>query len=162
MNKNMPSKRDITKALMGISIFFVFVSILLCALSVKNLSVAYADYEDNMSIDDICRQYTNSEIPNGTSLNDYLNDYNSAIQDNQYALFYNYVKVDLSKGTVFDKNVQYRTNGTYVEGLISGDDEIVKLIPKELFTRDNETLFVGKCYGFYIKTKNHNSTVIKE
>lgn len=51
-------------------------------------------------------------------------------------------------GESFDNNAQYYTNITTVKIGVFGDDNIVKLIPRELFTYENKTLYIGKKYGF--------------
>lgn len=110
------------------------------------LSIKYGEYANNIS-------------PFGISFYDYLNDYTELKVDHKYTLLGSNIESKHYKGTLFSNNVQYATQNSVVYGYIDGDDNIVKLIPRELFTYENKTLYIGKKYGFLIVTESYGSAL---
>ena len=120
--------------------------------------IASAENGEN-DLNYLCRTYTESSNPNGVDLYEYLEDYRRLTQDHMYThlslvdIFKHY------KGDVFDNNAQYYANATSATIDVLGDDNIVKLIPRELFTYENKTLYIGKKYGFLIVTEPYGSVL---
>lgn len=110
------------------------------------LSIKYGEYANNIS-------------PFGISFYDYLNDYTELKVDHKYTLLGSNIESKHYKGTLFSNNVQYATQNLVAYGYIYGDDNIVKLIPRELFTYENKTLYIGKKYGFLIVTEPYGSVL---
>lgn len=109
---------------------------------------------------ELCRVYTESNDSNGIDFNDYLTEYRELIQDEIYSLLVT-TKVNIAhkKGVLFDNNAQYYANIYNSSVDVFGDDNIVKLIPRELFTYENKTLYIGKKYGFLIVTEPYGSVL---
>ena len=110
------------------------------------LSIKYGEYANNIS-------------PFGISFYDYLNDYAEIKVDHKYTLLGVNIESKHYKGALFSNNVQYATQNSVVHGYVDGDDNIVKLIPRELFTYENKTLYIGKKYGFLIVTEPYGSVL---
>lgn len=110
------------------------------------LSIKYGEYANNIS-------------PFGISFYDYLNDYAEIKVDHKYTLLGVNIESKHYKGALFSNNVQYATQNSVVYGYVDGDDNIVKLIPRELFTYENKTLYIGKKYGFLIVTEPYGSVL---
>lgn len=110
------------------------------------LSIKYGEYANNIS-------------PFGISFYEYLNDYTELKVDHKYTLLGSNIESKHYKGALFSNNVQYATQNSVVYGYIDGDDNIVKLIPRELFTYENKTLYIGKKYGFLIVTESYGSAL---
>lgn len=130
-----------------------------CGAIMINQSIAYADnLSETRDIDEICRIYTDSISPNGIDFNVYL----SAFENEKYPRYTCDVattvgKVVLPQNELYGNNVQYSGSHSRVDAEVDGDDNIVKLIPRELFTYANKTLFVGKKYGFLVVTNCSSS-----
>lgn len=119
--------------------------------------VAYADSVIGVeNVEEKCRNYTDSYEPNGINLNEYLNDYISRLDVSSFDISTN-TPCLLQGGSCFASNVSYTGQALNVTASIDGDDNIVKLIPRELFTYANKTLFVGKKYGFLVVTNCSNT-----
>lgn len=123
--------------------------------------IAYADElvaVDN--IDEMCRQYTDSIAPNGMDFNSYLSEFEAEQYPNHICILSSgIVPSVLHQNEIFGNNVKYYGSYSKVECDVDGDDNIVKLIPRELFTYANTTLFIGKKYGFLIVTNSSNSGI---
>lgn len=130
-----------------------------CGAIMINQSIAYADsLTETRDLDEVCRVYTDSVSPNGIDFNLYL----SAFESEKYPRYTCDVattvgKVVLPQDDLYGNNVQYSGSHSRVDGEVDGDDNIVKLIPRELFTYANKTLFVGKKYGFLVVTQASSS-----
>ncbi len=112
------------------------------------------------NLNGLCRTYTESSNPNGVGLYEYLQDYRRLTQDHMYT-FANTTLPNTKHylGELFDNNAQYSSSFTSVSVDVFGDDNIVKLIPRELFTYENRTLYIGKKYGFLIVTEPYGSVL---
>jgi len=106
-----------------------------------------------------CSVITQTDTPNGINIHNYVNEF--------YQMTESHCLIDeaISSGTLFFNNCSSGDNsGTKVYFNARGDDNIVKIIPKAYFTYPNETLYIGKEYGFYINTSQsdnyYKSTVI--
>ena len=63
----------------------------------------------------------------------------------------------MAPGKWFQNNCTYKgDHGNDFNISVNGDDNIVKLIPRTLFTTKGQKLYFGKEYGFYITTKNES------
>ena len=140
-------------------LMFLFVAIGLCCVNLSD-NVAYA--YTNQSIDEKCAQYTMSDSPNGLNIDAYIDDFNK-IKDVEYQWIGSISAIQIGQRDCFLNACTYSFQySPSVEAY--GDDNIVKIIPKELFTYANQKLYIGKEYGFYINTEVNNnynlSTVI--
>ncbi len=109
-------------------------------------AMAFAETSDDYS------QYTETKVHNGLSLTDYINDYNTVCQMVAET-------EELCKGTYFAS--RFALDISFIGDLsatITGDDPIVNFIPRELFTRENETFVSGNGYSFYIYTSNKDTS----
>lgn len=142
--------------------------ILLCMLICVSIGIGFvfdisgiasAENGEN-DLNYLCRTYTESSNPNGVGLYEYLEDYRRLTQYHMYT-FVNATQFDIKHytGDYFCNNAQYYTNSTTVKIDVFGDDNIVKLIPRELFTYENKTLYIGKKYGFLIVTESYGSAL---
>lgn len=144
-------------------LFVILLFILVCAFIgigfVFDISgIASAENDEN-DLNDMCKTYTESSNSNGVDFYEYLQDYRRLTQDHMYT---NLTLVDSFKhykGDVYDNNTQYYANATCATIDVFGDDNIVKLIPKELFTYENKTFYIGKKYGFLIVTEPYGSVL---
>lgn len=144
-------------------LFVILLFILVCASIgigfVFDISgIASAENDEN-DLNDMCKTYTESSNSNGVDFYEYLQDYRRLTQDHMYT---NLTLVDSFKhykGDVYDNNTQYYANATCATIDVFGDDNIVKLIPKELFTYENKTFYIGKKYGFLIVTEPYGSVL---
>lgn len=144
-------------------LFVILLFILVCASIgigfVFDISgIASAENDEN-DLNDMCKTYTESSNSNGVDFYEYLQDYRRLTQDHMYT---NLTLVDSFKhykGDVYDNNTQYYANATCATIDVLGDDNIVKLIPKELFTYENKTFYIGKKYGFLIVTEPYGSVL---
>ncbi len=155
--------KKVSLIIMPILIMFILLAGVVFATSPHIASAA--SIEAN-TVEQQCRQFTDSLNPNGLSFNDYLNDFEQTKEKKIAILEYQNAKI--SKGNYFNNATEY-SKGLPVAGIITGDDNIIKLVPKALFTYENDTLYIGKAYGFLISTKYEkdpnkkdqlNSTVI--
>ncbi len=137
--------------------FMLLASILSFELGSKT---AYADSGED-SIDEICRNYTNNKAPNGVSLDDYIGDFNTLADGYHYAVINRGQNVNLVQGALFSNNSRFSGANSIVNAQITGDDNIVKLVPRVLFTYENKTIFVGKAYGFVVITERMTDRVLK-
>lgn len=111
----------------------LMLSIVICDTMMTN-SVAYADsLIGAVDVQEKCRLYTDSNAPNGINVNEYLNDYVSRL-DMETLDISSYAGGSLQGGNCFASTVSYTGQTSYVTASIDGDDNIVKLIPRELFT----------------------------
>ncbi len=144
-------------------LFVILLFILVCASIgigfVFDISgIASAENDEN-DLNDMCKTYTESSNSNGVDFYEYLQDYRRLTQDHMYT---NLTLVDSFKhykGDVYDNNAQYYANIYNSSVDVFGDDNIVKLIPRELFTYENKTLYIGKKYGFLIVTEPYGSVL---
>lgn len=101
----------------------------------------YSDFTVNNYIESyVCARY-NTQSPNDN--NAYLGiDY-----------FFNYYD-DLCNYKLWASKIRYDKTDSYGNYVyeITGDDPIVNIIPKNLFTTENTTAYLGNEYGFYINT----------
>lgn len=141
--------------------------ILLCMLICVSIGIGFvfdisgiasAENGEN-DLNYLCRTYTESSNPNGVDFYEYLGDYSRLTQDHMYSLFNTFNSIKHYNGESFDNNAQYYTNSSTVKIDVFGDDNIVKLIPRELFTYENKTLYIGKKYGFLIVTEPYGSVL---
>lgn len=66
-----------------------------------------------------------------------------------------YIDSGISADNVtFAKNPSYNGLNAMYNMAISGDDAIVKIIPKELLKTNGDWLYVGREYGFFVHTEN--------
>jgi hypothetical protein len=84
----------------------------------------------------------------------YYQDYTSSIYYDEGKTIDQYLR------TGYAKNVEYKTlMANFVREsfmTINGDDDIVKIIPKELFYNECSELYIGDEYGFYICSQYYN------
>lgn len=114
-----------------------------------------AETSDN--VDDLCKQYTNSSAPNGVSIDDYVKDYFDNFHSIPKQSDSTYHIRTMAPGKWFQNNCTYKgDHGNDFNISVNGDDNIVKLIPRTLFTTKGQKLYFGKEYGFYITTKNES------
>ena len=66
----------------------------------------------------------------------------------------------LTGSSLFARNVTYSydANIPHRSVEIRGDDPIVEIVPRELFTKEGQTLYIGREYGFFIDTTSHENT----
>ena len=73
-----------------------------------------------------------------------------------------YLYGDSSKTIQDYKNEYYQSTSTIASGLTAtatGDDPIVKIVPKEYFFLEDCTVYIGREYGFFITERDENQTV---
>ena len=111
----------------------------------------------NNNVEQLCRQYTDSIAPNGINFNEYINDFYSVKNTISGVIGPTFTTPRPFKpSSIYDNNAHYYTvNYGYVN--VYGDDNITNLVPKQLFTYSNKTLFIGKSYGFMIVTEYENN-----
>lgn len=139
---------------MFFAIAFAVMLLSMVAVILPKPIVAFADtITEGSDTEELCRIYTNSKNGNGVNFNEYISDFN----DN--SISYRHIDVTLTgpernlhKSDTYGSNVQYSGAGQLVKCRVYGDDNIVKLIPRDLFKMANRTLYIGKEYGFFIIT----------
>lgn len=133
------------KTIIYICAILVCLIAVMCSMSI-NEQTAYAGVQQ--STDDLCAEYTQSKVANGMVLNNYVSDFN-----NKQGVSLG-TSSDIQAGIYFQNGCTFTYNsGTMINTCtVSSDDNIVRFIPKVLFTYENETFHLGKGYGFYIKT----------
>lgn len=122
----------------------------ICSVSI-NEQTTYAEVQQ--STEDLCAEYTQSKVANGMRLYNYVSDFN-----NKQGISLG-MSSDIQAGIYFQNGCTFTYNSdTKINTCtVSSDDNIVKLIPKVLFTYVNETFYLGKGYGFYIKTTSQEN-----
>lgn len=111
--------------------------------------------ETSNNVDDLCQQYTDNDAPNGVSIDDYANDYFKNFHRIPKESDSVYHIRTIAPGEWFQNNCTYSgDHHNYFSLSISGDDNIVKLIPRGLFLTEGQKLYFGKEYGFYITTRD--------
>ena len=135
-----------------------------CGIIFNNASVSVSNVSN---IDVTCEEYTSSMTPNGINIYDYVNEFKARTNDSKYTSLWTYPRLPVPKGNYFqNNNIFEKAANRSVFVIIDEDDNITKIVPKELFTSIGEKLYIGNCYGFYINTfqragKNYlESTVI--
>lgn len=139
-------------------ISILFATIIFCNLSNEHSEV-YASIDH--SLNNLCEQMTQTDNPADVSLIDYTNDYIYAKNNKSSDIFTVLAKREITPGDYFQNGCTFI--GTYGYDFtvnIFADDNITKFIPRELFTYDVEKIYIGKGYGFYIKTFTLGSSVI--
>lgn len=106
-----------------------------------------------------CSVITQTDTPNGINIHSYVNEFYQ-MTSSKYL-----TSQSSGGGTLFFNNGSSSVGtGMHANIEANGDDNIVKIIPKAYFTYSNETLYIGKEYGFYINTSQsgscYKSTVI--
>jgi len=150
--------------------FLISLGLVICAVVsgvfFSNMT-ASASSQSVSTIDILCEQYTSTITPNGVNIYEYINDFNSNDFQKKYESMTPVPAKTVNKGAYFQNNNIFEKKGNeYVTAKIDGDDNIIKIIPKELFTSVGDKLYIGDKYGFYINTfqragKNYfESTVI--
>lgn len=133
-------------------ILAILVSIIACICSVSiNELTTYAEVQQ--STEDLCAEYTQSKVANGMVLNNYVSDFN-----NKQGVSLG-ISSDIQAGIYFQNGCTFTYNSDTMINTctVLSDDNIVKFIPKTLFTYENETFHLGKGYGFYIKTTSQEN-----
>ena len=133
------------------SILIALILLLISCLAITN-NKAIVNASSN-NLDDICRDYTATEMPNGLSVKKYAENaawfYSRAPQ----RAFSNKFIRKVDSGDYFQNGCVYSgAKNIVVDVVISADDNITKIIPKQLFMKVNRKLYMGKEYGFYINT----------
>lgn len=133
------------------SILIALILLLISCLAITN-NKAIVNASSN-NLDDICRDYTATEMPNGLSVKKYAENaawfYSRAPQ----MAFSNKFIRKVASGDYFQNGCVYSgAKNIVVDVVISADDNITKIIPKQLFMKVNRKLYMGKEYGFYINT----------
>lgn len=135
------------KIILAAICFFVLSTALLLTVDKEAIDTAHAE---STNIEELCRQYTSTSSPNGINIDNYINDFKSK-SENEYGMI---SQIDF--GTYFQNACVYDSS-TAIKVKAYGDDNITKIIPRELFTYVNEYLYIGEEYGFYINTKKMDS-----
>ena len=131
-------------------IFFIFAILLVAIFSATaflflNPKKVYAESGIN-------NQETLTEIDyNAYTDSDFL------INDNEKTIF-DYPEMFAQKSKIEVEPISGQT--LYVEDL--GDDDIVKIVPKQLFAQVGEELYIGNEYGFYINTSDNETYLSSE
>jgi len=130
-------KKSILKISCTIAITFLLLLLIATtffnAKSVVKLSFAYSDTSNNLD-----ELYTSSDIIDGTNLT--ISDYPDKLYNNKTK---QYIDPNCITSNVFQDRTALWLNG---------DDDIVKIIPRQYFINRGTHLYVGKEYGYYIKT----------
>ncbi len=147
-----------TKTLFFLTIGITFLLILFLIFFIEIPKIAFAiDTQTEMSVEELCEAYTNTETPNGINIRTYINEFKSKI----------YTEIgdeEASAGMYYANSCEFDLSNNKV--ILNGDDNIIKIIPKQLFANACEKLFIGNEYGFYIKTQilqgttHYTSTII--
>lgn len=127
-------------------IIFTTISVIFVNKSSENINFLNAS-----SIEALCEELTSTKTPNGVNLYNYVNDFKSKQKKYEST---NWVTPSMiSKGDYFqNSNILEKSGNRFVTANIEGDDNITKIVPKELFTYVNQKLYIGNEYGFYINT----------
>lgn len=127
-----------------------FAMVVLCGDSDTN-QVAHA--QEITTDEDLFKQYTGSDSPNGLNLYDYVADYNNkkslTHQESNFTSF--------ASGTYFQNNMTYSLSNSMVFATVNGDDNIVKIIPRSLFVNAGTYFYVGYEYGFFVNTTSNGT-----
>ena len=133
------------------SILIALILLLISCLAITN-NKAIVNASSN-NLDDICRDYTATEMPNGLSVKKYAENaawFYSRVPQIASAIS---ITRTMDSGDYFQNGCVYSgARNIVVDVVISADDNITKIIPKQLFTKVVNKLYVGKEYGFYINT----------
>lgn len=148
-----------TKFFLAILIMLILIGIVFTVVLYESTRIAYAD-SNNEDITQLSRKYTDTISPNGIDFNQYKDDFILHANGN-YATISSNVVIKLAKGSIYSAFSTYSGSNYVVDAKIEKDDNIVKLIPRTLFTYVNKTIFVGKAYGFAIITEQLTDTVLK-
>lgn len=140
-----------TKFFLAILIMLILIGIVFTVVLYESTRIAYAD-SNNEDITQLSRKYTDTISPNGIDFNQYKDDFILHANGN-YATISSNVVIKLAKGSIYSAFSTYSGSNYVVDAKIEKDDNIVKLIPRTLFTYVNKTIFVGKAYGFAIITE---------
>ena len=109
---------------------------------------------DNTSLDSICKSYTETENPNVMNVDAYVQDFLRKTRSTLADTTSISPPGSIAKGTYFQNGCSYLGEASpNYDMSISADDNIVKIIPKELFQYNVQKLYIGKKYGFYITTR---------
>ncbi len=140
------------------NIFFwalAVIVMLTCVIGGQWTIFANANVSSPDDLDDLCREYTGTEEHGGTTLSAYAAEWNN--YNDGMPIIASFAKriVGIQRGSSFHNNCSYtRTLSESVSVFVYGDDNIVNFIPRVLFTTPCEKYFMGKEYGFYIKTES--------
>lgn len=147
------------KSILALLIMLVMISVIVTLVFSSPNGVAYAD-NNAVELTEQCRKYTDTISPNGIDFNQYRDESISQISSDS-AIISNLVPAKLSQGKLHGTFVAFLGSEYRIKAQIEKDDNIIKLIPKALFTYVNKTIFVGKAYGFAIITEQLTDTVLK-
>ncbi len=107
-------------------------AVILCVLCINDIdmtNIASATNSEAPNIEELCEDYTDSDIIQGTGQT--IRDY----------------PTELALSTI---SSEYDTE-------VYSDDPIVKIIPRQYFVERGEHFYIGKEYGFFVSTKEMNA-----
>ena len=108
----------------------------------------------SVTTEELCKEYTNGQNPENMSVTDYVNDYFKNY-DSKYRNGSKESPVFSSpEGNYFQNGCVYNAvyDGT-LSLVLKEDDNIVNLIPRQLFEKSGNTFYYGTNYGFFISTR---------
>ena len=131
-------------------IFFIFAILLVAIFSAT--AFLFLNPKNVYAESGVNNQETLTEIDyNAYTDSDFL------INDNEKTIF-DYPEMFAQKSKIEVEPISGQT--LYVEDL--GDDDIVKIVPKQLFAQVGEELYIGNEYGFYINTSDNETYLSSE
>lgn|GEM_PF-2469646 len=132
-----------------VCLFFLLLLILILCCS-TNVSVAFAEVNSEEVIQS-CQEMTDSDCPNGVSWKSYVKEFIGKTNI-EYSM-----ETPVPQGMLFQNGCIYlgTPNTDYIFASAFGDDNIVNIIPKEMFFSESDHYYIGKEYGFYIKNESY-------
>lgn len=135
--------------------------VLVLSISV-GLSIEISSFAEANEIDTICSQKTATDAPCGVSIHQYVDDFKENFKNRYTYTFGQYSNNSIERGQYFQNNSEiHGGNYTIYDTTVFGNDLITDFIPEELFKTAGEKFFMGKGYGFFIKTRSVNASIKK-
>ncbi len=140
----MRNKTISSKVLLTLLIIFIIITIL-SVIGLTKTATAYASNALSNNIDETNFTYSDTDNIYGTNLT--IRDYSENLYNTKTYLTlddYNW-PIDFTKPFIIQPKMT-----------VGGDDDIIRIIPRNYFTNRGKYLYIGKEYGYYINTVAEN------
>lgn len=133
----------------NVFVVFIFVLLISAILSVNTSSFAATN-----DVDSICGQKTETDKPCGVSIYDYVDDFKNNFKNKYSYTFGRDSTCIIERGNFFQNNSKIH-GGDYTnfDTYVYGNDLITDFVPEELFKNVGEKFYIGRGYGFFIRTR---------
>ena len=123
-----------------------------CALFTKSVSAALPEFYAQ-DIEAKSKELTNSDDFELDGKTYSIKNYASTVNTTYAKLFSGAQKYYNSISNLYGKNYYLQVFDAADKESIVGDDPITSIIPKECFLKTGDSYYVGKEYGYFVRTK---------